>query len=75
MDDIQITDEFFEKSFIELTENILCNTTMVTWCKNNEIIKDIHSPHYGITIGEYEELESNKKLNRDIPKTDNYSHY
>jgi hypothetical protein len=73
MDDIKITDDFFEKSFIELTENNFCNTTMVTWCKNNEITTDVFSPHFGITIGEYEESESFKKLNRDIPKSENFS--
>jgi hypothetical protein len=73
MDDIKISDEFFEKSFIELTENSLCCSTMVSWCKDNEITTDVYSPHFGITIGEYEELESVKKLNRDIPKSQNFT--
>jgi hypothetical protein len=73
MDDIVISDDFFESSFIELTKNSLCCTTMVSWCKNNKTTKDIHSPHFGITIGEYEESESIKKLNKDIPKSENFS--
>lgn len=73
MDDILITDEFFEKSFIELTNNILCNTTMVTWSKNNEITNDVNSPHFGITIGDYEELETLRILKKDIPKSENFS--
>jgi hypothetical protein len=73
MGDIKISDEFFEKSFIELTENNSCCTTMVSWCKDNEITKDYNSPHFGITIGEYEELESIKKLNCEIKKSENFT--
>jgi hypothetical protein len=73
MGDIKVSDEFFEKSFIELTENSLCNTTMVSWCKDNKITKDINSPHFGITIGEYEESETLRILKKDIPKSENFS--
>ena len=72
MDDIQISDDFFEKSFVELNENDLCSTTMVSWCKNNEITQDPYSPHFGITIGEYEESESEKKLNTNFLKSQNF---
>lgn len=73
MDDIVITDDFFEKSFVELTENSLCNTTMVSWCKNNETIKDIYSPNFGMTIGDYEESETLRILDKNIPKSENFS--
>lgn len=60
MFDIKITEDFFESSFIELNQNDLCMTTMVSWFKNNP------------SIAEYEESETIRILNTDFPKSNNF---
>jgi hypothetical protein len=60
MFDINISDDFFESSFEELHKNNLCMTTMVGWFKNNP------------SIAEYEESETNRLLNKDIPKSNHF---
>lgn len=68
MGDIRISDEFLEKAIIELRTNLLCSTTMVAWTKNNYIMKNNRK------IGEHEEIETLKILDRQINQSDRFNY-
>jgi hypothetical protein len=63
--DISLTHNFFVDSIKELTINKKCSTTMVSWVKN---------VHGKIKIGEHENIETFKKLNRPFYDSEKFNH-
>ncbi len=68
MYDINIDDDFLELAMNELDTNCFCSTVMVAWTKNNK--KMLNGRH----IGEYEQSETFKKLNRTVVFSDNVNY-
>ncbi len=60
MDDISIDDDYLKASIIELRDNPSCSTTMVAWTKDNYTMAN------GLKVGEYENIETFKHLNKDF---------
>jgi len=68
MDDIRISDDFLIKAMNELKYNSLCSTTMVAWTKDNYIMAN------GKKIGEHEETETLKILDRQEKPADRFNY-
>jgi len=66
MDDINVSEEFLQKSIIELENNPICSTTMVSWVKDNRIMPN------GLTVGGYEQSEMSRIKGIVFPKNGNF---
>jgi hypothetical protein len=63
--DILVTNDFFVDSIKEIKSNKKCSTTMIGWTKN--------SPNK-LKIGEYENIETFKKLNKPFYDSENFNY-
>jgi hypothetical protein len=68
MNDIQISDEYLTSAINELNLNPNCSTTMIAWTKNNYVMAN------GVTIGQHENIETFKLLNKDYIDSTNFNY-
>ena len=66
MRDIKISDKFLEDSLIELENNTLCSTTMVSWVKGNMLIN-------GKTVAQHEHDSLVKNYNK-LTELENFTY-
>lgn len=68
MGDIWVNDTFLLASINEITVNPICSTTMVSWTKHNYIMGNKK------TVGEHEENETFRILNRNLESSNNFTY-